>query len=401
MFGRQQLKKDLCKLKFCRTLLLAVIIFLVPISVVADKKDSKTDNSIKKSMRIAFCESEPFVNYSKMTYWILKAMEESGLIGDISEMPYNGKPEDTFLMWNWLQKNQSTEWKVEFVGDAWFSIGNEIKSGVDRSSVVNKINNRLKTGDIDLVISMGSDAGKVLAKMSQPAKVMIFSASNPLMSGIVKNADISWVEGIWAHVDNNKFIRQLMVLKNVIEPKRLGVVYENSDIARTYSAIEDVEKIAAKEKISIERVFVNEPSSDKDNERYYEELHAAYETLATKIDAFYLTVASIEKEKLPMLLEPFIKRNIPVFSQIGADEVEFGALMSITAIDFKNVGRFGVDILKEVISGTPIEELPQQFESTPMIIINLSTAEKIGFKVPFEMLLVADQVFVDKEESKN
>lgn len=402
MFVRELYQKGVYRLKAVRKCVKLAVCFALTASMLliqgtTGTADTNGNNAGGRTFRIAYCESEAFINYSKTSYWLLKAMEEVGLVGDLSGMQYRDGDVETAEMWKWLSEHKASGWKVEFVENAWFSIGTEMLAGADREKIIEKIGKRMKEGDLDLIIAMGTDAGKVLSSLSLPVDVMVFSASNPIKSGIVKAAESSGVSGIWAHVDLNRFKRQLRVINDTFKPQQVGVVYENSDNARIYSAIEDIESVASQYGFSIERIFVDEPKSEGDKERYYNELKSAYRQLSEKVDAFYLTVASIEKERLQWLLEPFMEKGIPVFSQLGADEVEYGALMSITAVDFKNVARFGTDVIGKAIAGAKLEELPQQYESTPMIIVNLSTAEKIGFQVPFEMLLIADAVYTKSE----
>jgi ABC-type uncharacterized transport system substrate-binding protein len=194
-------------------------------------------------------------------------------------------------------------------------------------------------------------------------------------------------------MDKNRFKRQLQVFDDVFKIKKLGIVYENSELVKNYTALSDIEFMAKERGFTIEREFVNEPKNENDVERYRRELKAAYTRLSQKVDAFYIAVSLIDPEWLPDLLEPFYKKKIPVFSQMGSDEVRHGALMSITLLDLPNMGRFGADTIIRSLSGVPVGKLNQVYENTPQILLNLETAKKIGYKPSFDILLVADQIY--------
>jgi ABC-type uncharacterized transport system substrate-binding protein len=157
--------------------------------------------------------------------------------------------------------------------------------------------------------------------------------------------------------------------------------------------LDDIQSVAKERGFEIIPEYVNEPKDDKDTARYKADLKNAYGRLAGKVDAFYITTASIDPKWLPDLLQPFYDKKIPIFSQLGADEVSHGALMSITLFDFPNMGRFGADTIIKALNGNPVNKLEQNYPNNPQIILNLETAKKVGYKPAFDILLSADKVY--------
>ena len=76
----------------------------------------------------------------------------------------------------------------------------------------------------------------------------------------------------------------------------------------------------------------------------------------------------------------------------GGSYIQFknGALLSVYRADFLGVGKFGAQTMAQVFSGEKPRNLPQVFENTPSIVLNLEVAEKIEYNPPFEVLLVID-----------
>jgi ABC-type uncharacterized transport system substrate-binding protein len=345
------------------------------------------DDFSPKKWRIGYCESEPFPNYADTLYALLKGLNELGWVAEVDACGYRPGRQDTAGMWRWLASRQLSP-RLEFVGDAYFSLASLPEKDYA------KITARLQKMNVDLMLVMGTLAGKLFAADRRRIPVMIFSASNAVQSGISKTATDSGKDNVWAHLDPQRFGRQIAVFYDTFKFHRLGLVYENSPTAYSYSAIDQVEMMARQKGFAICRNYVAEPKNSGDQGRYYADLDQAYRQLSRRVDAMYLTVASLDKRWLPHLLTPFYVGKVPVFSQLGADEVKYGALMSVSSVDFKNLGRFGAQNMVRFFGGTSLRSLPQVFESTPKIIINLEAAAKTGYRFPFEMLLSADQVFV-------
>ncbi len=356
-------------------------------------KDTGLEPRLKegRKFRIGYCETEPFSNYAGILYGLMQGMAEYGWIKNVGSLPYIEGQSDTWSMWEFLALSDVGEY-VEFPRDAHYTLSK--MTTVDGKKPEDQIIERLNTRkDLDLLIVMGTRAGTLMANDKHAVPVFVFSASNAYRSGIVKAADYSGNSHVWAHMDLNRFKRQLQVFHDVFSFKKLGVVYEDSDLGRTYSALGDIEATAKERGFSIERELVREPAGPEDVERYRADLKAAYEKVAQRVDAFYITIASIDSAWLPELLEPFYQRKIPVFSQLGRDEVQHGAMMSITIYEFANMGRFGAHTLIKAMCGAPIEKLELTYENTPQIILNLEAAKRTGFKPTFDILLVADKIY--------
>jgi ABC-type uncharacterized transport system substrate-binding protein len=318
-------------------------------------------------------------------------MEEAGWISGTKDLPFQNGQDDTKAMWNWLATHDVGKY-IEFVKDAHYDLKEmSDEPGLKKEDQIIRRFNRRK--DINLMLVTGTAAGLALAKGNHSIPTLIFSTSDPIGAGIIKSANDSGKDNIWALVDQGQFRRQIQVFHDVFNFKKLGLVYEHSDLVRNYIALNDIETMANLRGFSIVGYDVKEPVNAEDEVRYYRELLAAYQKIAEKVDAMMVTVSPIKPEKLSMLLTPFYEKKIPVFSQSGAEEVSYGALMSITQNDFPNLKKFAADTIAAVLHGEKPCHLPQVFESTPRIILNLEVAKKIGYKPSFDILLVADEIY--------
>ncbi|MBK5245961.1 MAG: hypothetical protein JJE49_01655 [Peptostreptococcaceae bacterium] len=390
-------------MKSKRNSILIIVLALILISNTAYAKDSTSlntgipNNNNGEKWRIGYCESEPFVNYTSMLYSLAEGLAELDWINSIEDMNYSEGQEDSSEMWEWLSEATVSS-NIEFVSDAYYSLSTTEADGLDA------IKGRLEENDLDLMLVMGTSAGKFITSCSHNTPIMVFATSNAVQAGIIKSETDPGVDNVWAHMDSKRFQRQVSVFHEMFKFKKLGIVCEDSQVARNYSAVDDIEIIAGQKGFEVIYSYVKEPVSKDDEQRYYSEVAQAYKGLSEKVDAMYITVASLDSKKLPEFLTPFYEKKVPVFSQLGAVEVENGALMSITVADFKNTGRFGADKIAKLFNGESLRTISQVFESTPQIIINLKSADKIGYNVPFEVLLAADEIYSkvgDSDETGN
>ena len=346
--------------------------------------------------RIGFCQSEPYQDYASNFYYIIKGLEETGWVSGTKDLPFKVGQDDTKEMWDWLALRAAGKY-IEFVKDAHYDLKEMSSQGVsDKKKIITRLQRKK---DIDLMIVTGTAAGLALSKRDHSVPTLVFSTSDPVGSGIIKSAADSGKDNVWAHVDQGQFRRQVQVFHDIFKFKKMGLVYEDSELGHSYIAFNDIEAVAKESGFNLISYYVKEPVDSSDQERYYRDLRVAYQKIAEEIDAMLLTVSPTKPEMLAELLTPFYKHQIPVFSQGGALEVKYGALMSITQNDYQNLQKFAAGTIANVFHGAKPRELPQIFESTPRIILNLEVAKKVGYKPSFDILYVADEIYrkIDRE----
>ncbi|MGE5372913.1 MAG: ABC transporter substrate binding protein [Solirubrobacterales bacterium] len=379
--------------------LLALLLTLwVP--VLAAKKENPLLPHAKPGgmkYRIGYCETEPFVNYSGTLYALIRGLEKYGWVKTLDGMPYTEGQSETAAMWDYLATHDVSPY-IQFVPDAHYSLSTLEPTAGDR--ITNRLANQK---DIDLMIVMGTKAGKTLATDKHKTPVMVFSTSNAVLAGIVKDINVSGNDHIWAHTDPERYQRQIIVFHDIFQFKRLGLVYENNEAGKIYAAVDDAKVVAREQGFKLVTEPVEPLASEADRERYYRDMLALHQTLANQVDAYYLTMSMIEPDHLPGLLQPFYDKKIPVFSQLGSEEVTAGALMSVARADFSDVGEFGAEGMIKMLNGVSAQKIPQLLQSTPNIALSLEVAKKIGYQPSFEILLAADEIYtkIDTAMSAN
>ncbi|MHC4221999.1 MAG: ABC transporter substrate-binding protein [Planctomycetota bacterium] len=355
------------------------------------KVDPITNNG--KKWRVGYYEGGAYINYQKQLTETVKGLMQLGWL-ETAELPeQTGEATDT--LWAWLTTEARSDY-LEFVADAHYSAfwENDKRSQVE-DAIVFRLNNEK---DIDLMIAMGTWAGKGLANYRHRVNTLVFSTSNPISSGIIKSVEDSGFDHVHVRVDPKRNERQLMVFHEMIGFQKLGVIYEDSLAGRSYAAIETIEALSETHNFDVIRCHTKSDTSDKDLAE--QGVINCFNELVKEADAIYVTQqGGVNSRSIPTLVEIANKHKIPTFSQSGAREVSYGILASLSRAGYKYVGRFHAETIAKVFNGALPNQLNQLYEEPPKIALNLKTAEIIGFDPPIVLLGATDEFFEEIQEA--
>ncbi len=356
---------------------------------VAGEQEFKVDPVLNdgKKWRIGYYEGGAYINYQKQLTETVKGLMQLGWL-ETAELPkQTGEATDT--LWQWLSTEAKSDY-IEFVGDAHYSAfwENDKRSKVE-DEIVSRLNHQK---DIDLMIAMGTWAGKGLANYRHRVNTLVFSTSNPISSGIIKSVEDSGFDHVHVRVDPKRNERQLLVFHEMIGFRKLGVIYEDSIAGRSYAAIDTIEALSKSHDFEVVRCHTQSDTSD--TELAEQGVIKCFEKLVEEADAIYVTQqGGVNSRSIPTLVEIANRHKIPTFSQSGAREVKYGILASLSRAGYKYVGRFHAETIAKVLNGALPNQLNQLFEEPPKIALNLKTAEIIGFDPPIVLLGATDEFF--------
>lgn len=341
--------------------------------------------------RIAYYEGGPYNSYEKSFIAIVNALAELGWMEPapgLSAMASNRK------RWKWLARSANSDY-LEFVKDAFYSANWDETSRKElKARIIQRLN---ESGDIDLVMAMGTWAGRDLSNNRHSTPVVAASISDPIGSGVIESQPDPRLAHIHTRVDLHRYEHQLEMFHDIVGFKTLGMVYENTDSGRTYAAIDTVHNVAKKRDFDVVTCRV---TTGVDDIRVYEsDVIECFRKLVKSVDALYVTRhAGVNPGTVPTLARIAIDHRIPTFSQAGAEEVAMGFLMSLSTAEPAAVGRFHAAAIARIFNGARPRELEMTFDTPKKIAINLETAEKIGVDVTEALFRRASRAF-DRIES--
>ncbi len=369
-----------------------VIFSLHEVAAVDFSTLPKTNNGVK--WHIGYYEGGNYSNYYRYLSSTIQGLMDIGWI-EKKEIP-KLDDENTQLLWSWLATSTKSGY-LKFVDNAFYSANwdNDARKILSKS-IINRLS---KKKDIDLMIAMGTWAGKDLANDEHRTNTLVMSTSDPIGSGIINSVKDSGRDHVHARVDPYRYERQVKIFYDLVKFKKLGVAYEDTVAGRSYAAIDLIEKVAKERGFEIERCFTI--SDIANQELAGESVKSCFTNLIKNgVDAIYVTVqGGVNAETIPALVTASNDDRIPTFSQFGSKEVKYGFLMSISrAGGFKPAGRFFAATLSQIFNGAKPRQLNQVFEEAQNIAINLKTAELIGFYLHADILAAADEIYSTIEQ---
>lgn len=371
-------------------LVLAVLCMAAPVPSAAGTADHFSTAPAKRlegKWRIGYYEGGPYVTYVETLEATIRGLMNTGWIEPATLPARDG--ESSAALWTWLATKARSEF-LEFVPDAHYSANWEDDKRRKTSEAL--IERLASTKDLDLVMAMGTWAGKDLANDRHGTPTIVMATSDPLSSGIIRSVEDSGFAHVHARVDPDRYKRQLTVFHEIVRFKKLGVAYEDSVDGRVYAAIDDVEELAKARGFEVVRCHTK--SDIADTSEAERSVLKCIEQLAKTSDAIYVTnQGGVTARSVPSIVRIANEHLVPTFSQTGSQQVQQGMMVSLATAGRRFVGQFSADVIAKVFNGARPNQLNQLFEAPPKIAINLRSAELVGFNPPVVLLGAADEIF--------
>lgn len=256
-----------------------------------------------------------------------------------------------------------TEDKMEF----------DYKNANGDTATLNSICQAMVNDRKDFIVSIATPASQAIVNMESGIPVFFISVSNPVGAGII--SDMSAPDKNATGTSNAIPVSEMFKLSDLLTPgcKTYGLIYNTGEI-NSVTTIEQAKEYMDANGLKYEEAIVVSSS----------EVQQAAQALADKVDAFFIPNDSMVQSAMPQVAEVAKDRKIPVYGS-SAVMVASGALATIS-IDDVTIGSMTADMADQFLKGTPIEKIPSVTVSEFKMVINTTTADTIGIKIPQDIL---------------
>jgi ABC-type uncharacterized transport system substrate-binding protein len=343
----------------------------------------------EKAARVALVVGGPFKTYQKVFQGLLKGLEERGLIVD-GDVPVPEDHEDLASMWAWISAQDEGN-RLVFPADAFYSA--EWKQE-ERALVRQRLRERLREkGDIDFILALGTWAGQDFSTEGIHVPVLVASVTNAVDAGIIASPYDSGRDNLAAFIEIGQYGRQVRVFHEIFDFAKLGIVYEDTPSGRSSVDLSTIEETARD--LDVELVRCTAAFDIKEANLAADRLRDCHGRLVEQgVDAVYLMYnRGLMPERMEEVLAPLVRASVPTFAQQGADAVAQGALISISQSNLLDEGRIVAAAMESILQGKKPRHLPQIFESTLSLAVNLRTAARIGWNLPLDILAAVDEFY--------
>lgn len=248
----------------------------------------------------------------------------------------------------------------------------------------------LLAGDADIIIAAGTSAVKALLHVTRNEKPIIgIALADPVAAGIMSQEGQSPVSSFTTEVFPNRWRSMYRVFHDVVGFRRLGIMYPQGPDGRVYAAVDDAYSVAREQRFEIVEAIIPDENTPS--------CRAGIEELHRKgADSFFISplVCFDWSENDPSeLLKLIHGYKMPTFARDGSLFVQGGALMGFSTWDFSPSANRLADTIEKIFRGASPDSIRMVVSPEPRIAINLQAAAELGIAFPFDVLLVADEIY--------
>lgn len=344
---------------------------------------------------IGYYQGGDYIDYRHYFLAVLRGLQDNGWIDKDFDLDLFDDADSMKTIWRDLCETSSSKY-LNFVEDAfWDSNWNDSLRLDVRSNAIMY----LKAKKLDLVIAMGTWAGKDLANNEHHVPVTVFSSSDAVKAGIIKSETKALYNHVFAQVDKDYYIRQIRLFHDIFNFKKIGTVFENSEDGRIYANYYDLKKVSEERGFEILECYANDVNITDEESK--ENVLKCFKKLAPKIDALWIGAHNGTQPKfMPEILEPMFEYKVPTWAEAGLGQVRRGVLISVSRKDYKTIGTWSAEKIIKILKGASPASLQEPSEISLKIAINIKTAELIGFDPPENILKIADVIYHTIEKGK-
>lgn len=253
----------------------------------------------------------------------------------------------------------------------------EFQNGQADQSKLNTMSQQLIDKKADVLVGIATPAAQALANNTKDIPIVLGAITDPKSANLV--ADNQRPGGnITGVSDQSPVDAQLaLALKLLPDLKTIGVLYSS---AEDNSAFQAEKLVSEAEKLGVTVKKYPVPSSN--------EISQMVQVMSSEVDAIYLPTDNVIANAMQIVVDIANKNDVPIIPSVDT-MVEQGGLATVGINQYElglQTGRMVADILsgKSVPATTPIYTF-----TTGDIIINQKQADKLGIKIPADVLAEA------------
>ncbi|HQG04061.1 MAG TPA: ABC transporter substrate-binding protein [Thermoleophilia bacterium] len=256
----------------------------------------------------------------------------------------------------------------------------EVKNAEGDMATASSIAQAFASEDLDLILGVATPTSQAVAKAVTTTPIVFTAVTDPVGAGLVDDpeapgANVTGVSDMLPVKPHLDLIKQI-----VPDVKTIGVLY-NAGEANSVFSVEQEKKAAAAMGLKVVEATASNSS----------EVKAAADSLVGRVDAISVLTDNTVVSALESVVKVCQQNDIPLISG-DTDSVKRGSAAAY-AFDYKDLGVQAGYIAAEILSGTPIAEIPVQFAESLQLSVNPASAKAMGVTLPEDVLAKADNIF--------
>jgi putative ABC transport system substrate-binding protein len=236
---------------------------------------------------------------------------------------------------------------------------------------------------MDVIVTTGTFETGIAKETTQQLPIVFMPVADPINAGFVQSFPRPGTNltGLALIRDVDSYGKQLEIFKEVVPSiGKLVIIYDaRSENHLASKGAAQLKKVASHLNVTVDQRPVREI-------REAEKVVASLSN--SSADGIFVTCSSLFGGGLEGIITLAIEKKLPLFSCGWTPQ---GGLISLS-LDFYQVGRRGGWYVDQILKGAKPQDLPVEVPLKYELAINLKTAQRIGIRIPTEVLQRADKV---------
>lgn len=237
---------------------------------------------------------------------------------------------------------------------------------------------KLIAQDVDIIVVYGASSASIAAKETKSIPIVFAHVYDPIGAGLVSSMEGSGrnITGVSSKVPFSTLIK---TLKEIAQIKKLGVLYSVAD-KDSLTQLDEIKKVQDAYGYRVVEYNIQRA----------EDVYGAMKGMIGRVDGLYISSCAVIEPLIGSILPTAHNNKITTITQVS-DLAEKGVLLSIVP----NAAEQGEAAARKVINilkGTKPARIPIGIPSKVDLVINLRTAEGMGYKVPVGVVAKATLV---------
>ena len=249
----------------------------------------------------------------------------------------------------------------------------------DQSNLQN-IAHRFVNNKVNLICAIATPAAQTVANVTSDIPIVATAVTDYKTAKLVKD-NAKPGTNVTGTTDMNPVEQQLdLLLKLVPDAKSVGTIYCSSEV-NSQLQIEILKKAAAAKGVTVKEATVSNVN----------DIQQAARSLVGKVQAIYVPTDNVLASAMPTLVSVTEEAKLPVICGEGG-MVKAGGLATL-GVDYYKLGFQAGEMAADILSGkSKPADMAIQAQKEFKAMVNLKEAEKIGLKVPEDVLKGAELV---------
>ena len=249
----------------------------------------------------------------------------------------------------------------------------------DQSNLQN-IAHRFVNNKVNLICAIATPAAQTVANVTSDIPIVATAVTDYKAAKLVKD-NAKPGTNVTGTTDMNPVEQQLdLLLKLVPNAKSVGTIYCSSEV-NSQLQIEILKKAAAAKGVTVKEATVSNVN----------DIQQAARSLVGKVQAIYVPTDNVLASAMPTLVSVTEEAKLPVICGEGG-MVKAGGLATL-GVDYSKLGFQAGEMAADILGGkSKPADMAIQAQKEFKAMVNVKEAEKIGLKVPEDVLKGAELV---------